>query len=92
MLTSYDIIKALIRTEKSTLEQEPIQKHLFLVAKSANKIQIKRAVEEVYKVKVKDVNTFIYHGKLKRVRHQLGITPDIKKAIVTLKEGKIETA
>ena len=86
------IIKSLIRTEKSTLT-EPAGKYLFLVGTAANKIQIKKAVEEVYKVKVQDVNTFVSLGKMKRVRHQLGRTPDSKKAIVTLKKGqKIETA
>ncbi|MCX5702539.1 MAG: 50S ribosomal protein L23 [Candidatus Omnitrophica bacterium] len=90
MISSYDIIKALLRTEKSTLN-EPKGKYLFLVVKSANKIQIKHAVEEIYKVKVKDINTFISPGKLKKVRYQLGRTPDSKKAVVTLKEGqKIE--
>jgi large subunit ribosomal protein L23 len=90
MLSSYDIIKSLIRTEKSSL-YEPERKYLFLVDKSSNKISIKRAVEEIYKVKVSDVNTFVSIGKLKRVRHQLGKTPDHKKAVVTLKEGqKIE--
>ena len=92
MRYAQDIIKALIRTEKSTL-YEPQGKYLFLVNSSANKIQIKRAVEQVYKVKVSDVNTLISLGKLKRVRHQLGKTPDIKKAMVTLKKGqKIEVA
>ena len=92
MSTSYDIIKSLVRTEKSTV-YEPQGKYLFLVSKEANKIQIKHAVEELYKVKVHDVNTVIYPGKLKRVRYQLGKTPDFKRAIVTLKEGqKIETA
>jgi large subunit ribosomal protein L23 len=92
MITSYDVIKALVRTEKST-QQEPEGKYLFLVEINSNKIQIKRAVEEIYKVKVKGVNTFVSSGKLKRVRYQMGRTPDVKKAIVTLKEGqKIETA
>lgn len=91
MISSYDIIKAISITEKSTLF-EPQRKYLFLVSHSANKIQIKRAVEEIYKVKVKGVNTSISPGKLKRVRYQLGRTPDFKKAVVTLKEGqKIET-
>ena len=90
MISSYGIIKSLLRTEKATL-YEPKGKYLFLVDKSANKIQIKRAVEEIYKVKVKDVNTFISDGKLKKVRYQFGKTPDVKKAVVTLKEGqKIE--
>ena len=92
MIYSSDIIKALMRTEKATL-YEPQAKYLFLVKMGANKIQIKRAVEDIYKVKVKDVNTFTSIGKLRRVRYQLGRTPDLKKAIVTLKEGqKIEVA
>ncbi|MFH0738612.1 MAG: 50S ribosomal protein L23 [Candidatus Omnitrophota bacterium] len=92
MLTAHEIIKALLRTEKSNL-YEPNRQYLFLVDKGVNKIQIKRAVEEIYKVKVSCVNTFIMPGKLKRVRHQFGKTPDYKKAVVTLKEGhKIETA
>ena len=91
MTYPYDIIKALVRTEKSTL-YEPQSKYLFLVEKRANKIQIKSAVEQIYKVKVQDVNTAIYPGKLKRVRYQLGKTPDFKRAVVTLKEGqKIQT-
>ena len=91
-MTSYDIIKALLRTEKATL-YEPDRKYLFLVEKGANKIQIKHAVEEIYKVKVDDVNTFISRGKFKKVRYQRGKTADTKKAIVTLKEGqKIEVA
>ena len=93
MMTSFDIIKALLRTEKSTYVHEPNLKYLFLVDKRANKIQIKKAVEEVYKVKVKDVNTFVVRGKQRRVRYQLGKTADFKKAVVTLKEGqKIEAA
>ncbi|MFA5356100.1 MAG: 50S ribosomal protein L23 [Candidatus Omnitrophota bacterium] len=89
---SHEIIKALLRTEKSTL-YEPYGQYLFLVDKAANKIQIKKAVEEIYKVKVKTVNTLISAGKLKKVRYQIGKTPDTKQAIVTLKEGqKIATA
>lgn len=86
-MDSHNIVKTLIRTEKSSIV-EPSGKYLFLVLKNANKIQIKRAVEDIYKVKVADVNTFISAGKLKRVRHQLGKTPDMKKALVTLKEGQ----
>ncbi|MCK9431544.1 MAG: 50S ribosomal protein L23 [Candidatus Omnitrophica bacterium] len=83
-------IKALLQTEKSSAYL-PEGKYLFLVQNSANKIQIKQAVEQAYKVKVKEVNTFISAGKLKRVRRQLGRTSDTKKAVVTLAEGqKIE--
>ena len=90
MITCYDIIKTLVRTEKGTvLETE--RKYLFQVAKSSNKIEIKKAIEEIYKVKVQDVNTSIVRGKLKRVRQEQGSTTPWKKAIVTLKEGqKIE--
>ncbi len=92
MNSNYDVIKALIRTEKSTV-YEPLGKYLFLVDKSANKTEIKKAVESIYKVKVEAVNTFITRGKMKRVRHQVGKTPDYKRAVVTLKKGqKIDVA
>ena len=87
MRTPYDIIKTVIRTEKSTL-YEPERKYLFVVNKEANKIQIKDAVEQIYKVKVSRVNTFISPGKPKRVRYQMGKTSDTKKAVVTLKLGE----
>jgi len=86
------VIKALLQTEKSSTYL-PSAKYLFLVDNAANKIQIKRAVEQAYKVKVKNVNTFISRGKLKRVRHQLGRMVDTIKAVVTLAAGqKIEVA
>lgn len=91
-MNSYDCLKAIIRTEKFAA-QEGQGKYLFIVNSRANKIQIKRAVEEIYKVKVLNVNTYISPGKLKRVRQQAGYTSDVKKAVVTLKEGgKIELA
>ena len=90
MITCYDIIKTLVRTEKGTV-LESQRKYLFQVAKKSNKIEIKKAIEEIYKVKVQDVNTSIVRGKLKRVRQEQGSTTPWKKAIVTLKEGqKIE--
>lgn len=86
------VIKALLQTEKSSTYL-PQSKYLFLVNNAANKIQIKRAVEQAYKVKVKEVNTFVSRGKLKRVRRQIGRTVDTKKAVVTLAAGqKIEVA
>ena len=92
MITSYDIIKNLVRTEKST-SQEAQQKYLFRVATTATKIDIKRAVQEIYKVKVQDVNTVNVPGKLKRVRFKAGYSSSWKKAIVSLCEGqKIEVA
>lgn len=90
MLTSYDIIRTIVRTEKGAT-QEPQRKYLFEVNARANKIQIKKAVEEIYKVKVQSVRTSIMPGKLKRVRMEFGYTSDWKKAVVTLQEGqKIE--
>ncbi|MCA9401940.1 MAG: 50S ribosomal protein L23 [Candidatus Omnitrophica bacterium] len=86
MITCYDIIHTLVRTEKGTSLEEQ-RKYLFEVAKNANKIEIKKAVEEIYKVKVESVNTLIVRGKLKRVRQEQGSTSPWKKAIVTLKEG-----
>ena len=92
MIASHTILDALLRTEKG-VQQQAANKYLFSVKKDANKIQIKKAVEDVYKVKVMNVNTQIVSGKLKRVRTQLGKTPDWKKAVVTLKEGqKIDLA
>jgi len=92
MESPYQIVKALLRTEKSTT-QEPEGKYLFLVDKGASKTEIKKAVGKIYKVEVKKVNTMILPGKLRRIRFQLGRTPDYKKAIVTLAEGqKIEVS
>lgn len=86
------VLKALLTTEKSSTYLDE-GKYLFLVDSAANKIQIKQAVQQAYKVKVKNVNTFISRGKLKRVRHQLGQVPNTKKAVVTLVSGqKIEVA
>ncbi len=86
MQTSYDIIHTLIRTEKGTRLQ-PVGQYLFEVAKFANKVQIKKAVEEIYNVKVANVNTQVIPGKRKRVRKDFGYTPDWKKAIVSLRAG-----
>ncbi len=91
MITAYDILKALVRTEKGT-GMEPQRKYQFRVATTATKIDVKRAVEEVYKVKVQDVNTVHVPGKLKRVRVKAGYTSAWKKAVVTLRDGqKIES-
>lgn len=90
MTIAYDIVKNLIRTEKAT-QLEPQRQYCFQVSPRANKVQIRRAVEEIYKVKVAAVNTSVVPGKLKRVRQELGHTTAWKKAVVTLQEGqKIE--
>ena len=83
---AYDIIKRPVITEKSmALTQE--RKYTFLVAKDANKIQIGKAVEEIFGVKVAKVNTINMDGKLKRTgRFPAGRRASYKKAIVTLTE------
>ena len=86
MKTPYDTLVSLLRTEKGT-ELLPLNKYMFIVGMKANKIQVKEAVEQIYKVKVTKVNVLIAPGKAKRVRYQLGRTADWKKAIVTLKQG-----
>ena len=91
MVTPYDILKALVSTEKGASLAEQ-RKYLFRVADGATKIDVKRAVEEIYKVKVDSVNTVHVPGKLKRVRTRSGYTTAWKKAVVSLKEGqKIES-
>ncbi len=83
----YRIIKKPVISEKATILSERQNKYVFNVATDANKIQIKSAVEELFKVTVVKVRTMRVSGKKKRVRIQVGQTPDWKKAIVTLKEG-----
>ncbi|MEJ6395613.1 50S ribosomal protein L23 [Gymnodinialimonas sp. 2305UL16-5] len=82
----YDVIRKPLITEKTTMASE----HgavVFEVAIDANKPQIKEAVEAVFGVKVKAVNTTITKGKVKRFRGQIGTRKDVKKAYVTLEEG-----
>jgi large subunit ribosomal protein L23 len=89
---AHDVVKGMLRTEKGSI-LTPFNKYLFWVDRNANKIEIKKAVEDIYKVKVEGVNTLTVRGKLRRVRYQAGKTSDWKKAVVTLKEGsKIDIA
>ena len=83
----YDVIRRPVITEKSTAASEH-NKVIFQVAPSATKSQIKAAVESLFKVKVKSVNTLIRKGKNKRFRGVAGRTGDTKRAIVTLQEGQ----
>ena len=82
----YDIIRKPIITEKTTMASEN-GAVVFEVAIDANKPQIKEAVESLFDVKVKAVNTVVTKGKVKRFRGQLGTRKDVKKAYVTLVEG-----
>lgn len=85
-LKAYDIILSPVITEKATLLSEANQV-VFNVAKTAKKPEIKAAVESLFGVKVKAVNTFVRKGKRKVFRGRTGILSDTKKAVVTLEEG-----
>ena len=84
-LTSHDIIRKPVITEKSMASMAE-KKYTFIVHVDANKSQIKRAVEEVFNVKVENVNTINGLGKTKRMGVHVGKRPDYKKAIVKLTE------
>ena len=83
---AYEIIKKPITTEKSTNLQQ-FNQYSFFVSKNSNSIEIKDAIEKIFKVKVSKVNTSILRGKGKTFKGQYGFRNDSKKAIVTLIEG-----
>ncbi len=85
-MTNYDIIRRPIVTEKSMASMSE-KKYTFVVDIHANKVMIKRAVEDVFGVKVEDVKTARFLGKTKRVGVHVGKRPDYKKAIVKLAEN-----
>ena len=82
----YDIIVSPVITEKATTLSEQ-NKVVFKVRHDATKPQIKEAVEKLFDVKVKAVNTLVRKGKFKAFRGRPGVQSDVKKAIVTLEEG-----
>ncbi|PTM42584.1 50S ribosomal protein L23 [Bosea sp. 124] len=82
----YDVIRGPVITEKATMLSEH-NKVVFKVAKTATKPQIKAAIEKLFDVKVKSVNTLVTEGKMKVFRGRLGQRSDVKKAVVTLEEG-----
>jgi large subunit ribosomal protein L23 len=86
MRDARDIIKKPLVTEKTTAMMEQL-KYAFQVDPKANKVEIKKAVEQLFKVKVKSVNTLRVSGKMKRMGANVGRRPNWKKAIVTLEEG-----
>ena len=83
-----DVIRRPIITEKTTVIREEGRTLVFHVAKDANKIDIKRAVEELLGSKVESVRTSVAHGKVKRQGKYSGRRPDWKKAYVKLREGE----
>ena len=86
MMTSYEIIKKPIITENS-MDQMADRKYTFEVAKEANKVEIKKAVEEIFGVTVEKVTTMRVLGKIKRMGANSGKRPDWKKAVVKLTES-----
>ena len=89
MKESFDQIQTVILTEKATLLSEKHNQYVFRVNPKANKLEIKRAIEQLFKKTVLDVNTSNFAGKKKRERTaNFGRRADWKKAIVTLKEGE----
>lgn len=87
MKNSADIIKRVLLTEKGTRLADEQNKYLFRVAMDANKVEIKRAVEELFNVRVMAVNTMRRKGKKKRLRTaQFGTTAAWKRAVVTVNE------
>lgn len=83
----HDILIKPIVTEKTTMMMSD-GKYTFQVPLNANKVEIRKAVEQIFKVKVAKVSTLRIMGKMKRMGKYIGKRPDYKKAIVTLKEGE----
>jgi large subunit ribosomal protein L23 len=88
MKNIYAVIKKPLFTEKGGSLKELQNKVLIEVSRDANKIDIKKSIEEIFKVKVDKVSTISVSGKWKRYGRSVGKRPDRKKAIITLKKGE----
>jgi large subunit ribosomal protein L23 len=89
-MTPHEVLRRPVITEKSTMLGDQGQ-YVFEVARDANKIEIRRAVETVFKVNVQSVNVSHVRGKMRRMGRSMGLTSSWKKAVVTLRKGqKIE--
>ncbi len=87
-MIQYDIIKRPLVTEKTTIQKEESNQLSFEVDRRANRVEIKRAVEKIFKVRVANIRTMHVKGKTKRRGRILGKRRDWKKAIVTLMPGE----
>lgn len=87
-MTQYDIIKRPLVTEKSNIQKETANQLTFEVDRRANRIEIRRAIEQIFNVRVASVRTMQVTGKVKRRGRTLGKRRDWKKAIVTLRPGE----
>lgn len=88
MREPFDILLRPVVGDKAAIQREADNKYTFVVARKANKIEIKRAVEQAFKVKVLRVNTANFRGKKRKVRLKVGYTARWKKAVVTLAPGQ----
>ncbi|HFD04837.1 MAG TPA: 50S ribosomal protein L23 [Firmicutes bacterium] len=88
MKDARDIIIRPILTEKSLLKKENENRYYFEVSRDSNKIEIKKAVEELFKVHVLDVTVSWSKGKIKKLGRSIGKRPDIKKACCKIKQGE----
>lgn len=84
----YQVIKKPLITEKGTMQKEQLNKISLRVDRKANKVEIRKAVEILFKTEVVDVRTMSVKGKKRRIGRSVGKRPDWKKAIVTLAPGK----
>ncbi len=83
----HQVVLRPLLTEKGTRLKEEGNQYIFRVAKTANKVEIREAIEQLFKVTVRDIHTARVRGKVKRLGRFQGRRPDWKKAIATLKEG-----
>ena len=87
-MTIHEVIRKPLVTEKGVTKKEEERTLCFEVAVAANKVQVKQAVEKLFKVKVQEVRTATFEGKLRRRGRFAGYRPDWKKAYVRLKKGE----
>ena len=87
MKDPHTIIRKPVITEKSTFQAEKNNSYIFKVAPDSNRIEIKAAIEQIFDVKVRKVNTLNQNGKRRRVRLSIGFSSGYKKAIITLEPG-----
>ncbi|MGB0590960.1 MAG: 50S ribosomal protein L23 [Myxococcota bacterium] len=85
----YNVIKRPVNTEKTRDAHDASNQYVFEVVPTANKIEIRQAVEEIFGVRVTAVRTINVRGKMKRFRRGMGKKPNWKKAIVTLRDGDV---
>jgi len=84
----YEVVKAPHITEKGSLQKQAANQMVFKVHKKANKVEIRRAVENLFKTKVLEVKTLNVRGKKRRLGRNVGKRPDWKKAVVRLAPGE----